>query len=745
MKRLLLTSLTLFIYSLNVSAQTPCSGGTAGSYPCDGLDLQDYISASDMNADEAQDSWGWTDPLDGKEYAIVALDNGTAFVDISTPTNIRYLGRMNSHSGGSNLWRDVKTYNNHAFVVSEVTSDGMQVFDLTRLRGLSTSPTGGGSRTFSEDAFLFIGDGGSNDGRAHNIVINEDSGYAYIVGVNRSSNSSDGPLFVDISNPTSPSIVGEYGPSDYFHDAQVVTYDGPDPDYQGKEIMIGCNENNMVIVDVTNKSAPSNIATIAYSNVEYTHQGWFTEDKRFFLVGDELDEDNLGIPTRTLVFDLEDLDNPSLHYTYSGPTSAIDHNGYVRGNRFYLANYAAGMRILKIDGLYDATPSMTEINYFDTYPLNNNAAFNGVWNVYPYFESGNLVVSGFGRASINGDGGLFIIKDPLYDNTDPTAVCQNITVTLDRLTGTASITAADLDGGSTDDFGIVASSITNGQTTFTCDDVGDTFNVTLTVEDDYGNESSCVAQVTVAAETTAFTGATWSNGTPSIGSNAKISSNYNTASDGGSIDACTCEVDASRTLTIEGGDYLNITQDITVNGTLVVEHQGSVVQSDDSAVTTNNGTINVNLTTPNLASRDFMVLGSPMSTETRESVWSSAFLVLEANTIDFVPHPDVTALFPGAENFADDNNDFWTEVVTGTANPGEGYIVRPQAGYGQPGGIFNYTYDDGTLNTGDVDFTVIQNTPGPTAADNKNASPNVLANPYPSAIWADDLINANAM
>ncbi len=181
-------------------------------------------------------------------------------------------------------------------------------------------------------------------------------------------------------------------------------------------------------------------------------------------------------------------------------------------------------------------------------------------------------------------------------------------------------------------------------------------------------------------------------------------------------------------------------------GSLIVQNRGSVVQTDNDAVVTNNGTINVNLSTPNLASRDFLILGSPMTGETRGSVWSSAFLVLKHNTLNFVPNAAVAAAFPGAENFADDNGDFWQAYGDGgTVDPGEGYLVRPQTGYGQPGGVFSYTYDDGTLNNGNVNFNVVHNTPGPTSADDKNASPNVLANPFPSAIFADDFINANAM
>ncbi len=245
--------------------------------------------------------------------------------------------------------------------------------------------------------------------------------------------------------------------------------------------------------------------------------------------------------------------------------------------------------------------------------------------------------------------------------------------------------------------------------------------------------------------TTTFISGSWNNGSPSTTKAAIIYQDYDTAVNG-SIDACTLRITEGQTVTVRAGDYLKIEGDINIDGTLIIEHEGSVVQTDANALVTNSGTINVLLDTPNLASRDFMILGSPMTGETRGSVWSSAFLVLDHNTLNFVPHPDVEIQFPGAENFADDNNDAWAAYGSGgSVDPGRGYLVRPQAGYGQPGGIFNYTYDDGTLNTGDVTFSVIYNTPGPTAADNKNASPNVLANPYPSSIYANDFINANAM
>ncbi|MDC8003272.1 M4 family metallopeptidase [Aureisphaera galaxeae] len=253
------------------------------------------------------------------------------------------------------------------------------------------------------------------------------------------------------------------------------------------------------------------------------------------------------------------------------------------------------------------------------------------------------------------------------------------------------------------------------------------------------------AFVSCSGGTKTWDGANWSPaGAPDATNEVVLNGDYDTSTHG-DLNACKLTINTGRVLDIQAGTFASVAGDIVVDGTLNIEHQGSVVQTDANPLVQNNGNINVRLTTPNLASRDFMVMGSPMTAETRESVWNTAFLVLDHETLNFVPNPDVAAALPGAENFADDNYDNWIAMPTGTITPGVGYIVRPQAGYGQPGGIFNYTYDGGTLNTGDINFTVVQNTPGPTAADNKNASPNVLANPYASAISADDFITGNAM
>ncbi|NKI31116.1 choice-of-anchor B family protein [Muricauda sp. DJ-13] len=365
----------------------PCQGGMAGIYPCNGFGLLGLVTLSEMDANSANDVWGWTDSTTGNEYALAGLDNGTAFIDISGDDPI-FLGKLPTATSSS-TWRDIKIFGDYAFIVSEANNHGMQVFDLTKLRNVTTP------QNFSSDARY------TGIGNAHNIVINEEMGFAYPVGTARGDAFNGGVHFIDISDPMNPSGVGGYGDSGYSHDGQVVTYNGPDTDYSGREIYVGSNENRVVIVDITDKSNPTTIADLGYSQLGYTHQGWFTDDHRYFILGDEVDEINFGFNSRTLVFDFENLDSPVLHTEYLGPTAAIDHNGYVFGNEYYLANYTAGMRLIDISDI--ANENLTEVGFFDTFPSNNTASFNGVWSVYPYFDSGKVLIN-------DSNTGLFIVK-----------------------------------------------------------------------------------------------------------------------------------------------------------------------------------------------------------------------------------------------------------------------------------------------------------------------------------------------
>jgi len=397
--------------------------GKEYEFECDGYDLMGYISLDEMNADSGNDSWGWTDSSTGKEYALMGLDNGTGIIDISIPTSPLYLGKIPTATEPSS-WRDLKVFNDHVFIVSEAEGHGMQVFDLKQLRGLNIK------KNFTAD-YTYTG-----YGQAHNIAINTETGYAYTAGSGVAGNGRPGFGIhaLNIADPSSPVLELQLPDFGYSHDAQIINYKGPDSDYFDKEIYVGSNETKVVFVDVTDKTSPQLISEFFYDD-EYTHQAWLTEDHSFALLGDELDELDkstqpwslkTNVQTRTIVIDIRDLDNPTLHFNYLSDTEAIDHNGYVLGSNYYLASYTSGMRVIDIINIEQK--SFSEVGFFDTHADNHDhnlikttsnvwsdpgdhdgkkgqeiEAFNGAWNVYPFFKSENIIIS-----DINS--GLFIVK-----------------------------------------------------------------------------------------------------------------------------------------------------------------------------------------------------------------------------------------------------------------------------------------------------------------------------------------------
>ena len=305
----------------------------------------------------------------------MGLTNGTAFVDVTDPENPAFLGNLPTATVSS-AWRDIKVYQDHAYIVADnAGAHGMQVFDLTRLRNQTTP------QAFTAD--LVYGDFAS----AHNIAINETTGFAYAVGTDTCGR---GLHIIDIRTPNNPLFAGCHSTVDT-HDTQCVVYQGPDADHVGSEVCASSNEDHFEIVDVTVKSGPITISSSTYPQLRFVHQGWFTEDHRFFLLGDEGDESFFGVPTRTHVFDVSDLDAPVYVFAYEAATVAIDHNLYVAGNRVYQANYTTGLRILEFGNL--ANSEMTEIAFFDTYPNSDATEFDGAWSVYPFLPSGTIIVS----------------------------------------------------------------------------------------------------------------------------------------------------------------------------------------------------------------------------------------------------------------------------------------------------------------------------------------------------------------
>jgi hypothetical protein len=145
------------------------------------------------------------------------------------------------------------------------------------------------------------------------------------------------------------------------------------------------------------------LSATTYPTNQFTHSGWPTEDQRFIVVHDELDELRIAsFATHIYTLDIANLRAPSIVTSYIGPGTTTDHNGYAKGNRYYMSHYMRGLVV------FDLTDpqALVEVGNLDTFLqlTSNSAGTEGAWGVYPFLPSGNILVSDI-------DNGLFILRD----------------------------------------------------------------------------------------------------------------------------------------------------------------------------------------------------------------------------------------------------------------------------------------------------------------------------------------------
>jgi|GEM_PF-284304 len=329
------------------------------------------------------DTWGYTDPNTGTEYALLCARNeGLSIIDITGDQAVE-VGFEPSITPEIDS-KDVKVYQHYAVLINE---DGpAQVIDLLDPTNPQTVAT--------------IGIGSSNSG-AHNCYIA--GHYLYIVG----DHGTGGLTIYNIADPVNPVQAGSYQPH-YYHDIYVRN----DTAYAA-----AINGQGIDILDVSDKS---NIQKLANFNYEGSgaHNVWTTEDGNYAFVGDEVG--SAGNWTR--VFDISDLDNIEKGSEIIVDSAAITHNFYVRGDYLYIAHYTEGIRVWDIA---DPT-SPTEAGFYDTY-FPDHYGFYGAWSVYPYFTSEKIIASDM-------ESGLFVlefdvlppnVKHPGADTPDQFTLKQN--------------------------------------------------------------------------------------------------------------------------------------------------------------------------------------------------------------------------------------------------------------------------------------------------------------------------------
>ena len=173
--------LTLFLPFFSIS-QSNYNLNLVGEFDWNGLS---YDS-------EGSDIWGWRNTSTGVEYALVGLNTGFSVVELSNPQNPTEVFFI---PGANTTWRDIKTWENYAYVTNE-GGDGLLIVDLNDLTG----------QTYVNFTNYF--------NTAHNIYMDE-NGVAYIFGTDV---GNGGVIFLDVTtNPMNPTYLGTW--DDYYiHD-----------------------------------------------------------------------------------------------------------------------------------------------------------------------------------------------------------------------------------------------------------------------------------------------------------------------------------------------------------------------------------------------------------------------------------------------------------------------------------------------------------------------------------------------
>ena len=396
------------------TAATVCAGGFASVFPCSNVDLLSHISDRTPGGRGA-DIWGFMDLNTHREYAIVGYSSGTAVFDVSDAENPIEVGFVN---GQNTTWRDIKIYqfwntvdgrwNAYAYVTADNASDGLVIIDLTELPHRISRANYASDYSAAHNVFLTDVDNGTGlaltDSHSPNLVL-------------AGSNLSDGRFRAySLQNPAAPTFIATPatpgnqpgGNRLYMHDAASMLVTDARKDSQCVnagtrdhcDVLFDFNESSIDIWDISLPGSAVRLSSLPYGNASYTHSGWQTEDQQYVFIQDELDERNRNLPTTLRVVSIADLGSPVEVGSWTGPTNAIDHNGFVRGNRYYMSNYTRGLTILDISNPVNPT----EVGRFDTYPSSDGNGFPGNWGVFPFLPSGNIALSDI-------DSGFYMVAD----------------------------------------------------------------------------------------------------------------------------------------------------------------------------------------------------------------------------------------------------------------------------------------------------------------------------------------------
>lgn len=313
---------------------------------------------------DVSDIWGYVDEF-GNEYAIVGNETGVSIVDVTNPSS---LVEVFYTPGANTIWRDMKTWNDKAYITNE-GGNGLMIIDLAPLPG-STALT---VTNYTGSTYPFT--------TAHNLYIDE-NGYCYIFGAD---NGVGGAIILNLNLATThPNFeAGRYNQY-YLHDGVV----------RGDTLWgSAINDGFLVVVNVANKSVPVSMAT-KNTPSNFTHNAWFSDDNQRIYTTDEKSNAFLG------AYDISDINNiTELGRIQSSPgMNVIPHNVHYYNDYIITSYYRDGVTVHDV---CDPT-NMVLVGHYDTSPAYSGDGFNGCWGVYPWLPSGNIIASDI-------ENGLFVL------------------------------------------------------------------------------------------------------------------------------------------------------------------------------------------------------------------------------------------------------------------------------------------------------------------------------------------------
>ncbi len=290
--------------------------------------------------------WGYTDPSTGDEYAIIGKEFGTGFYNVSDPRNPVFVKFI---AGPSSIWREMKTYRQWCYIVSEGGGPGagLQIVSLTDPENpvLVTTYTG----TFTT---------------AHTVSIDSASARLYANG------ASGGVRILSLANPTAPSYLGAYS-TPYVHDSFV----------RNDTCFAACiGVGRLIALDVSNPAAIDTLKRWAWPGAA-PHNAWPTEDAQYLFTTDETGGG------RVRSWSISPITSPIEVDNFTADPAHIVHNVHVRGSLAYVAHYLEGVQIVDVTDPTD----LRRVGFYDTYT--GGGGFDGAWGVFNYFPSGTIVVS----------------------------------------------------------------------------------------------------------------------------------------------------------------------------------------------------------------------------------------------------------------------------------------------------------------------------------------------------------------